>query len=173
MINKNVALIGLPACGKSTAGKMIAEKIKWSFFDTDVLIESFHPSLTCGKIFNCFGEAYFRHLESTVIQNLGQVKQAVIATGGGSLLKEDNRNSLQSHCLFIYLRVPLPIIKERLYSRPHLPAYLNPQDFDSSLYAIYLQRTQLYEKLAHVTIETSELSREEIVNQIIQTLFFI
>lgn len=158
MSRSNVALIGFQGCGKTTLGAKLARCLNRPFLDTDHLIESYHSGLNCSQIFRQFGESYFRQLEGQVIDQLEQQKNVVIAIGGGSLLQETNRLSLKKHSDLFYLKTPMRIVKERIWSRSQLPAYLDVADPHGSFHRLYQERAELYAQLADQVVELSFVS---------------
>ena len=99
---QNIVLSGMPGSGKSTVGKMLAEKSGRAFYDTDVLIEE-QAGMPISTIFETYGETYFRDLESRVIASLAAKQGAVIALGGGAILREENVFSLKHNGKIFFL----------------------------------------------------------------------
>lgn len=99
---QNIILIGLPACGKSTAGKRLAEITGREFFDSDDEIEK-REGMTIPQIFAEKGEEAFRDIESEVIKELSKKNGVIIATGGGAVLRSENVNALKSNGKIIFL----------------------------------------------------------------------
>lgn len=166
MNKTNFTLIGFQACGKTTIGNALSNHFKRTFVDTDRLIEKHHPGLVCSQIFHTFGEVYFRELESVVIEDLNQLQNTIIATGGGCLVNPDNGFKLQEHSTLIYLKIPFAMIKERIFKRPKLPAYLDPSDPHGSFVKIFQERSALYEHWADDVIHLNQHTPEQICQQI-------
>lgn len=160
-MDSNLILIGFQASGKTTLGRLISKHLNKVFIDIDDLIIQHHPSLNCREIVFSFGEKYFRLLESEAIQSLNGCKGAIIAVGGGSLLKESNAYHLKQNSLCVYLKTSREILKQRILNRPILPSYLDPQNPNRSFDTIYEQRIFLYEKYADRILEMDGLSIEE------------
>ncbi|WP_157152189.1 shikimate kinase [Brachyspira sp. SAP_772] len=99
---KTVFVIGLPGSGKSDLSKLLAEHINYSFFDMDKVIED-REKKTINKIFEDSGEEYFREVESDVLEELSNIKNAVISTGGGAILKERNRVLMREKGIVIFI----------------------------------------------------------------------
>ena len=96
-----IILCGLPMSGKTTIGKLLAEKLNWDFLDTDQMIEKAYyqetkQNLTCREIFKKKGEGFFRSLEKEQITTLANYKNVIVALGGGSLIDEENRKFVKS-----------------------------------------------------------------------------
>lgn len=106
---ENIVLTGMPACGKSTIGKLLAEKLNRPFIDTDEEIEKktgMHPS----AIISEQGEAAFRDIESAVICEVSTKNGAVIATGGGAVLRPENVDALRSNGKLFFLNRPVELL---------------------------------------------------------------
>lgn len=159
----NIILCGLPMSGKTTIGKLLAEKLEWNFVDTDRLIENAYGAKTCRQIFLDEGEKVFREIEKQQIDSLKESQKSVIAVGGGSLNDPDNVRMLQSIGQFVYLRTPVHVLWERIRSRG-IPAYLDPSDPEKALYVIAEKRVPIYEAAANSIIETDGLNEQQIVN---------
>ena len=162
--NRNIVLIGFMGTGKTTIGKSLARSLGWTFVDTDELVE-----LTAGssvqKIFEEQGEIYFRKLETEVlIQVLGS-EQQIIATGGGAVLAEHNREVMIEGGLVIALQADISTIIQRVsgdQSRPLLKG-----DLSDRVAALLEQRKFAYD-FADISIQTAGKSVEQIVEVILK-----
>lgn len=102
----DLILIGLPASGKTTVGRQLARRLDMPFFDCDEAIEA-AAGCSVSDIFARHGEAYFRELEHRTLETLCRKESCVIATGGGAVLREDNRLLLQRSGTVFWLDRPL------------------------------------------------------------------
>lgn len=143
---ENILLIGMPSCGKTSMGKMLAEKLKRDFYDTDKLIEV-EEGKTIPEIFEEKGEIYFRNLESKIIKNLSKKNGIVIATGGGTPIREENRDYISQNSLVIYLNRDLENLETS--GRPLSKNLEN-------LKRLYEERKEIYEGLANIEIDVIE-----------------
>lgn len=164
----NIILCGLQMSGKTTIGKMLADKLNRPFMDTDCLIEEAYARTTgtlssCREICLQHGEVFFRQLEKQHIASLNDQQNSIISLGGGSLCDSDNVDMLKLLGYMIYLKSPLSVIWKRILQRNSLPFYLDPHDPEKSFYAIAKTRLSIYEKHAHDSIETHHLNAQEIV----------
>ena len=165
----NIVLIGFRGTGKSTVGKLLANRLKRSFIDTDEYIVN-TTGKTIKEIFQEEGEKRFRQIEADTIALLSVMDKKVIAAGGGAVLKNKNVRNLKSNGVLILLEAAPDIIHKRIsldektiYQRPSLT---DKGAFEEIKYLIK-QRQKLYEEAASHRINTSNKSREEIVEEII------
>src|ERR1044072_7245880 len=119
-----IFLVGFMGAGKTTVGRVLARKLKRNFFDLDSVIE-LREGKSIQQIFSDLGEPEFRRIEREAIQSCRELKNAVIALGGGAYIPEENRNALGVIGITVWLDCPLEICLERLSgdeSRPLLGA---------------------------------------------------
>lgn len=140
---QNVVLIGMPGCGKSTVGKLLAERLQKPFIDTDALVEQ-AAGKTIPVLIADDGEQAFRDAEQAAVYEAGQRLGHVIATGGGAVLREANRLALKQNANVVFLRRPL----EELATDGR-PLSQN----GAALKALYEQRLPLYRAIADVTVD--------------------
>jgi shikimate kinase len=155
----NVYLIGMMGSGKSTVGKILAQKLNYRFFDTDVLIEKVAGRLI-PEIFATKGEDYFRDLETQILKEVSAYRSSAIATGGGIIQKPINWSYLRQG-LIIWLDVDLEILKKRLSqdtNRPLAGKLESLLEKRHSLYSladlrIQCQTQQTPEQVANIIME--------------------
>jgi shikimate kinase len=111
-MNRHVVLVGLPGCGKSTVGPLVAEALHLPFVDLDSVIIR-RMGMPVGRIFGEFGEARFRELEREAMAELVEGPAAVVAPGGGWAAQPGNLEGARARALFFYLRVSPPIALQR------------------------------------------------------------
>lgn len=140
----NIVFMGMPSCGKSTLGEIIAKKLSMPFIDTDVEIERLY-SKTPKRIIEESGEQVFRDIESEIIKNLTSSVGQVISIGGGAILKEENRINLKRNGIIIYVKRNLELLSSE--NRP-LSAKKGIQN-------LYNERKEIYESLADYTIQNN------------------
>ena len=102
----HVVLVGMPGCGKSTLGQRLSEQLSLPLFDTDTLIEE-RVGCSIPELFRAKGEAYFRDLETQVLREVSSLGTCVVATGGGAVLKDENRRILKQNGLVVHLDCPV------------------------------------------------------------------
>ncbi len=144
---KNLVLIGLSGCGKSTFGRRLAKRLRLPLLDTDVMIEK-KTGRTIPDIFAADGESGFRDIESSCAREAAAVQGAVISTGGGMILREENMKELSKNGLVVFIdRHPSHILRSTtLKDRPLV------QDDRDKLFRLYAARLALYRRHADVTI---------------------
>lgn len=157
----NVYLIGMMGSGKSTIGRILAHKLNYRFFDTDVLIEKVAQK-TIPEIFADEGESYFRDLETNTLKELSAYNHSAIATGGGIIQKPANWGCLRQG-LIIWLDANFEVLLERVANDPNRP-------LASKLESLLKQRRPLYEqadlKVKSDRVKTPEQVAIEIINKI-------
>ncbi|MBX4132933.1 shikimate kinase AroL [Frischella sp. Ac48] len=117
-MNKTIYLVGARAAGKTTMGRLLAEKLNYSFVDTDIyLFETTHR--TVAEIVEKEGWEGFRKRESQVLKDVTQPCR-VIATGGGMILAEQNRQYMQKMGIVFFLSAPAKILAQRLMKDPNV-----------------------------------------------------
>ena len=109
---ENIFLVGLMGAGKTTVGRALAKKLNKRFIDSDHEIEA-RTGASIPLIFEIEGEASFRQREAEVIHDLTAQQGIVLATGGGAVLRKENRDALKAHGTVIYLRASVNHILQR------------------------------------------------------------
>ena len=141
---QNIVLTGMPGCGKTTAGKLLAQKLNRQFYDTDDLIRE-NDGREIAEIFREEGEPYFRTLETDAIRSLADKSGCVIATGGGAVLKPENTDLLKMNGRIYFIdRSP-----ELLIPTADRPLALNAE----AVFARYRERYEIYKNTADETVE--------------------
>ena len=160
-----LSLVGLPGSGKSTVGRHLSRRLQLPFFDSDQVIEQ---RLGCSirEFFEREGEQRFRDLEAEVIDELTRLPEAVISTGGGSVLRAENRERLRGRGQVVYLRSHPDELFRRLRHDKKRPL-LQVADPLQRLRDLYAERDPLYRETAHYIIETGRPSVSTLVNMIV------
>ncbi len=143
--SENIILIGMPGCGKSTIGKILAAKLGRPFYDSDKEIEKV-IGMEIPAFFAQYGENAFRQAESRILRQLGCLSGAVIATGGGCVTKEQNYWHLHQNGRILWLKREL-----NLLSREDRPVTTR-----DGVAAIYKKRSPLYEAWSDLSIENDQ-----------------
>lgn len=166
----NIYLIGYRGTGKTTVARLLAEHLGWSWCDADVVLEE-QFGRTIREIFETEGEPGFRDKESQILAQLSVRDSQVIATGGGVVLRPENRLLLQQGRV-IWLKANPATIWQRLQEdtstaqrRPNLA-----QGGLAEVETLLRQREPLYQSCAELTVDTSGDSPQQVVARILQFL---
>ena len=159
-------LIGMMGSGKSSVGKLLANKLHFSNIDIDKEIEK-DEKLSIKEIFEKKGENYFREIESKYL--LRKRNSAVVSCGGGIILNKKNREFLRTNGYTIYLKSSIPTLEKRLLNKSSRPL-LNNDNLKETLINIYSKRKTLYTSVANTTIITDRRSVKEVCELIIKKL---
>ncbi len=154
----NIVLVGMPGCGKTTTGKILAEDYSRNFVDTDALIiEKAGKSIP--EIFNESGETGFRKIEAEVAEEVGKEKGLVIATGGGVIVTPENHDALRQNATVVFINRDIDV----------LPIEGRPLSQKNNLNEMYEKRLPLYRKICHHEIDGNGSISE--VTERIEALF--
>jgi shikimate kinase len=160
--NKNIVLIGMPAVGKSTIGVLLAKRLKYSFLDTDITIQS-RENKTLQEIIRAHGDDGFCDLEERYILSVN-VSSHVIAPGGSVVYRAKAMAHLGSNGRIIHLHLALKHLKKRLDDVDARGVVIAP---GQKLEDLYAERNPLYLKYADVTVDTDGMTPDEVVSKII------
>ena len=163
-----ISLVGMPGGGKSTVGRHLARNLKRRFVDADVEIEH-RIGCPIRVYFEREGEARFRDIEQEVLADLVSRGDAVVATGGGAVLRDANRRALRAGSTVVYLRSAPEELFRRLRHDTHRPL-LQVADPMRKLRDMYAERDPLYRSTAHFVIETGRPSVHTLVNMVLMQL---
>ena len=150
--------------GKSAVGRKLATRLRWRFFDTDILIEQ-EAKTPIVNIFAQKGEAHFRVLESEVIDRICREKKVVIATGGGAIVSAKNATRLRESGVVICLTATPETIFARVRGNTDRPLLQDPNPL-AKIRSLLALRAEAYAK-ADMTIDTTTLNVERIVETIL------
>ena len=164
----NLFLIGPMAAGKSTVGRQLASLTGKSFVDADQELEK-RTGASISLIFDIEGEAGFRKRESTLIDELTQGQDMVLATGGGAVLDEANRRVLHSRGFVIYLHAEVDALVERTRNDRSRPL-LQGVDREKKLLELMAEREPLYRQEADLVIDTGLRSASAVARDIIKQI---
>lgn len=159
----NIILVGFMAVGKSTLGKLLAQRLGWIFLDTDQEIEG-KTGLTIPEIFQRFGEARFRLEENMLVNSLKGASQTVIATGGGMIINPENFRILNNLGIMIHLDAPLELVLQRVKIEQERPLLNRSRD---ELEKLWCERRTVYRQ-ADISLDTADKGIEETVDEILR-----
>jgi len=167
-MSSNIILVGLMGAGKSTIGRSLAKKLKKGFFDSDRVIEE-RTGVDIATIFEIEGEQGFRDRETQVIKELCEKDNIVLATGGGSILRQENRDCMKTSGQVIYLCTTAELLYSRIRydkSRP-LMQTSNPL---KTLKNLLEDREPYYEDVSNLKIITGKQKATVIVKRVEEAL---
>ena len=163
---RNVILIGMPGCGKTTLTNLCKEKYGKEVWDTDEYIEKNHGLIS--DIFARHGEEYFRKLETDAVREICKKDGCFISTGGGCVMREENVELFKDSGKIVYLKATVDTLLRRLEgdtSRPLLEGNKKER-----LTELYNKRTPVYERIADIVINTDGLTPNEVLENIFAKL---
>jgi shikimate kinase len=169
MLPRNLILIGYRGTGKTTVGRLLANRLDWAFVDQDAVVEE-SAGQSIREIFATQGEQAFRDLESTVLAKLCQRDRQVLATGGGAILRLENRVLLKHAGFVVWLKADVDTILARLQADPLTTATRPPltrQDARDEVVQLLGIRTPLYHEAADLEIDAARLHPEDVADSII------
>lgn len=168
-MKNNIALIGFMGAGKTAVGKSLATNLQMDFLDLDIFIEK-SAGKSISDIFASEGEMGFRILEMQAVKKAFSRSHLVIACGGGVVLNRQNTEVMNRSSVVVYLMAEPEEIFKRLKSSPVRRPLLNVDDPLGTIDRLLNQRKALYERSADITVETTGLSINAVVRQIISEL---
>lgn len=164
-IKNNLALIGMPAVGKSTVGVLLAKKMGFAFLDTDLLIQT-REKMTLAQIISQKGLERFLEIEESHLLSL-DCSQHLIATGGSVIYKEKAMAHLAQTATIIYLCVDLDILADRLSDVIERGVAIDP---GKGIDDLYKERTPLYDKFCDIKIVCGVKTPSQVVTAIEKNL---
>jgi len=163
---ENIYLVGLMGAGKTTIGRQLARALKLPFYDSDKAIEE-STGVDIPTIFEFEGEEGFRDREQKMLQQLTKMDGIVLATGGGAVLREENRQLLKENGFIVYLQCSVDRILERTRRDTQRPL-LNTDNPRERIETLFAQREPLYLSCADYKIDTGVLQSKVVVNHILE-----
>ncbi len=165
---RNIFLVGLMGAGKTTIGRALARRLGKSFYDADHELVS-RTGVSIPTIFEIEGEGGFRQREALVIEDLTQVDGIVLATGGGAVLREDNRTALSSRGFVIYLRAQPRDLWMRTRNDQNRPLLRSDNPL-ARLEELYRDRDPLFEQVDDLVVDTGRQRVNVLIAQILNRL---
>jgi shikimate kinase len=173
--SENIYLIGLMGAGKTTIGRQLARALQLPFYDSDKAIEE-STGVDIPTIFEFEGEAGFRAREQKMIMQLTELQGIILATGGGAVLRAENRQRLQANGFVVYLYCSVDKIVERTKRDPNRPLLQkdgdDPRAREEQLLArveqLFAEREGLYKECADFEVNTGDLQSKAVVKAILK-----
>jgi shikimate kinase len=162
----NIVLIGYRGTGKSTVGKLVAERLGYEVVSTDAEIVK-REGATIPEIVQRYGWEPFRDRESEVCRDLGAKDRLVIDTGGGAILREENVRVLKGNGVLVWLTAEVKTIARRIGGDDQRPSLTGTKSFVDEIEEVLQQRLPKYQTAADQVICTDELGPVEIADRVI------
>lgn len=165
---ENIVLIGFMGSGKSTVGRELHQRLGYPLVDMDQLIEQ-RAGKPITAIFADEGEAAFRDMESAVLRELSQAadQRRIISTGGGAVVRPENRALLKRMGYVVWLDAPATVILERTAKNRSRPL-LHTEDPAGKIRCMMAEREPLYQETAHLKLDTAGLDSNELATGILE-----
>jgi len=164
----NLFLVGMPGCGKSTLGRLLARRLDKVFYDADVELER-RLGVSIPVIFELEGEAGFRDREEAVLADLVAHSNVIVSTGGGVILRPENRERLKLGGTVLYLHATPETLWERTRHSKHRPLLQAP-DPRARVEELYAMRDVLYRAVADVVVESDREQVNRLAHRLEQQL---
>jgi shikimate kinase len=164
---RSVVLVGMMGAGKSTIGRRLSARLGMPFLDADAEIEA-AAGMSIPDIFESRGEPDFRDGEARVISRLLDSGPAVLATGGGAVMRKETRDRIRDKAISIWLKVDADIIMRRVKRRSDRPL-LQTADPEATVGRLISEREPVYRQ-ADLTIASRDVPHEKIVEECIEAL---
>ncbi|MEZ5314959.1 MAG: shikimate kinase [Chlamydiales bacterium] len=158
-------LSGLFCAGKTTLGRLLAQQMRLPFYDSDSMMEVVYRK-PIRLLWLEHGETVFRHLEHQLVMSLKK-KPAIIATGGGTLLFEQNYMHLKKLGEIVYLRTSISTLWERIQRRG-LPAYVDAINPQTQIEELIKERIPILERRCDLIFDTEDLSPNDCIERLIK-----
>ncbi len=168
MISRSIFLVGPMGAGKSTIGKLLAAQLRLPFADSDKVLED-KTGADIPWIFDVEGEAGFRRRESDVLRQLCEGPVQVVATGGGIVLREENRRLLRKHGLVVYLQASIDQLVERTAKNSNRPLLQVPNP-RARIVELVEERDPLYREVADLVCETDHCTPKQAAVRVAERL---
>ncbi len=165
MNHQNIILIGMPGCGKSTLGVLLAKTLLKGFVDTDLIIQE-REGKELYKIIAEKGKDAFAEIENKIVSQV-TFKNCVVATGGSVVFGEDAMRNLKKQGTVVYLKLPLSEIERRVRNIKTRGIVMAP---GMTLANVFEERAPLYEKYADITVNCSRAPLEKTVEKIMKAI---
>jgi shikimate kinase len=168
-MKSNIAIIGFMGAGKSSVGRLLAQKLNMQFNETDTMIEN-HAGEPIAEIFKNQGEPGFRKIEAEVTAIIAGSNGTVISCGGGVILNPSNIEQLKTNSLIVYLHAKPAAILQRVQLSKEVRPLLEVADPAKTIDDLMNFRRPLYEHAADIIVDTSDLTPEDVVSDIMAEL---
>lgn len=165
---ENIVLIGFMGCGKSTIGRALQQRLGYELVDMDQVIEE-RTGKPITTIFEQQGELAFRDMETALLKELAAVagKRRIISTGGGVVVRPENREGLRNLGYVVWLDAPVEVIIERT-GKTRCRPLLRTEDPADRIRSLMDERRPFYQETAHLKLDTKGLDSNEVATGILE-----
>lgn len=161
---RSIILIGMPACGKSTLGVVMAKHLGYDFIDTDILIQKQRQS-TLPRLIERFGVDGFLDIEGEVLSHIAVEHPSVIATGGSAVHRANAMEHLRNIGTVVYLKTDLDTLKARINAPEERGVAMKK---GTSLDELFALRAPLYEKYAHIIVDEKNDCQSALIGRLLR-----
>ena len=163
--HQNIVFIGFMGSGKTSIGRLVAKKLGFEFVDTDAVVVE-RAGMQVPEIFAGPGEGWFRDQETFALESMEILNRSVISTGGGIVLREENRTLLRSLGFVVWLTASEDVIFDRVSRNKRRPL-LQTGDPRKTVQELLAKRLKFYQSVSRFTLDTTELSHEKAAEAVI------
>ena len=154
----NIVFIGFMGSGKTSIGRLVAKKLGFQFVDTDAVVVE-RAGMQVPEIFARHGEAWFRDQETSALESMAILNRSVISTGGGIVLRKENRALLLGLGFVVWLTASEEVIFDRVSRNKRRPL-LQTADPRKTVQELLAQRLKFYQSVSRFTLDTTVMSHE-------------
>jgi len=165
----NIVLIGYRGTGKSAVARLLGKELSVSVFNMDEKITE-RAGISIPQIVEKFGWNKFRDLESKIAEQVSNIDNYIIDTGGGVILRDENVKNFRKNSKVFWLKANITTIAERIKHGTHRPSLIDGKSFVDEIEEVLMQRKEKYEKAADYIIDTSKLSISDVAKKIISLM---
>ena len=165
----NIVLIGYRGTGKSSVARMLSKELNFPVFNMDEEITK-KAGMSIPQIVEKFGWDKFRDLESEIAEQVSNLDNHIIDTGGGVILRDKNVENLRKNSKVFWLKADITTIVKRIKHGRHRPSLTEGKSFVDEIEEVLTQRKEKYEKAADYIIDTSELSSSDVTEEIVKLM---
>ena len=165
----NIVLIGYRGTGKSAVARILSKELNFPVFNMDEKITE-KAGTSIPQIVEKFGSDKFRDLESKIAEQVSNIDNHIIDTGGGVILRGKNVENLRKNSKVFLLEADVPAIAKRIKHGTHRPSLTDGKSFVDEIEEVLIQRKGKYEKAADYIIDTSKLSSSDVAGKIVSLM---
>ncbi len=165
----NIVLIGMRGSGKTTTARLLSRRLGIPVADMDKLLAE-KVGMSIADFVEQNGWDAFRDAEEEIAQEVSKNDNTIIATGGGAILREENRAALHTNGKLFYLRAPVDTLFARIGDDPSRPSLTTKQSRKEEMATLLSERAAIYESTADAIIDTQNKTVQEVVEEIQKTL---